>query len=105
MKVYDQDLRMKIVEARNKGHRWKEITEMFGISRMTGYRYEKSYRETGNVDQKKRIYPRKVSNASILEYVQENRDALQKDIAKVFRISTSTICKSFSELGLKIKKK
>jgi transposase len=105
MKVYGEELRMKVVEAEQKGYKWREIKEMLGVSMMTICRYKKAYKETGKVERKKRVYPRRVSNKTILEYVETHRDALQRDIAKALGISRVTVYRRFLELGIKLKKK
>jgi transposase len=86
MKFYGDELRLKVVESRRKGFKYSEIAEMFSISIISAMRYVKLYKETGSVSKKVRIYKRIVSNDAIMEYMQNNRDALQRDVAKHFGV-------------------
>jgi predicted transcriptional regulator len=104
MKFYGDDLRLKVVAARKKGFKFSEIADMFSISQASVCRYVQLYARSGSVSRKVRVYKRSITNESIMAYVDQNRDILQRDVAKYFKVSQSKISKSFKEMFLKLKK-
>src|SRR5687767_3917861 len=52
MKPYSKDLRLKVLEAVDRGMPRKEVAQIFGVSMPTIKRWLKRRRETGQVDPK-----------------------------------------------------
>src|SRR5918999_4727731 len=117
MKPYSKDLRLKVLEAVDRGMPRKEVSEVFGVSMPTIKRWLKRRRETGGVEPKP-IPGRPSRKGALLQSwlpkhleanddltLEEHREAFEEEFGQT--VSTSTIGRAIAGLpdgGWPIKK-
>ena len=96
MKAYSKDLRLKVLDAVDRGMNRREIVEVFDVSLPSIKRWLKRRRETGGVEARAIPAPPAVKRAMLAEWLPsqlESNDDLTLD----------EHCKAFEEdLGIKV---
>lgn len=89
---YEKKYRERTIEYRISGHTLKETHEVFKVARSTIQKWERQYKETGNVEKKKlnRSF-RKIDPDKLKAYVAEHPDSYQSEMAEAFGCSESGI--------------
>ena len=116
MKPYSKDLRLKVLEAVDRGMPRREVAEVFGISVPTIKRWLKRRRETGQVDPKPNPGPPATKGAALEEalpaQLRSNPDFTLEEHQHLFEethhgisVSTASISRAFKRLGLPLKKR
>ena len=115
MKPYSKDLRLKVLEAVDRGMPRREVAEVFGISVPTIKRWLKRRRETGQVDPKPNPGPPATKGVALEEalpaQLRINPDFTLEEHRHLFEetygisVSTSSISRAFERLGLPLKKR
>lgn len=101
---YDKKFREKTIEYYEKGHTYKETSNIFGISTNTLSLWLKQKRETGSLERKYRFYESKIGEEDLNKYLKENSSAYQSEMAKYFNCDTSTVCRRLKRLKITRKK-
>jgi transposase len=115
MKPYSKDLRLKVLEALDRGMPRKEVAQIFGVSMPTIKRWLKRRRETGEVDPKPNPGP-PARKGALLEQalpsqLSANPDFTLEEHRQLFEeshgmsVSTASISRAFERLGLPLKKR
>ena len=115
MKPYSKDLRLKVLEAVDRGMPTTEVAQIFGVSMPTIKRWLKRRRETGQVDPKPNPGPPATKGVVLEEALPSqlriNPDFTLEEHQQLFEetyamsISTSSISRAFERLGLPRKKR
>ena len=89
---YSKDYRERTIEYRQDGHTLKETHQIFKVSIATIRKWEKQWKETGDLG-KKELHRgfRKIDPEKLKAYVAEHPDAYQSEMAQVFECSESGI--------------
>jgi len=114
MKPYSKDLRLKILDACDRGMPRKEVSRIFGVSEPTIRRYLRLRRETGSVDPRAVPGP-PAPKGEALEWalpgqVSRNPDLTLEEHGELFfdehgtEVSTATVSRALKRLGLPLKK-
>lgn len=101
-----KDLRIATVKYRLNGHTLVETAKVFGVGKTAVNRWEKQYKETGDLSNKqfKRGF-KKIDPEKLKTYIHKNPDATQKEMAKKFCCAISAICKALKRNGITRKKR
>jgi transposase len=115
MKPYSRDLRLKVLEAIDRGMSRREVAEVFGVSVPTIKRWLKRRRETGGVEAKPNPGPpaRKgvALEGALPAQLDANPDFTLEEHRELFEdtygisVSTASISRAFERLGLPLKKR
>jgi transposase len=115
MKPYSKDLRLKVLEAVDRGMPRKEVAEVFGVSLPTIKRWLKRRSETGEVVPKPNPGPPAGKGAVLEEalpsQLRANPDFTLEEHRELFEesysisVSTASISRAFERLGLPLKKR
>jgi transposase len=115
MKPYSKDLRLKVLEAVDRGMPRREVAEIFGVSMPTIKRWLKRHRETGEVDPKPNPGPPARKGVALEQalpaQLDANPDFTLEEHQHLFEethgisVSTSSISRAFERLGLPLKKR
>jgi transposase len=115
MKPYSKDLRLKVLEALDRGMPRREVAQIFGISMPTIKRWLKRRRETGELAPKPSPGPPARKGMALEEalpaQLQSNPDFTLEEHRELFEethgisVSTASISRAFERLGLPLKKR
>ncbi len=115
MKPYSKDLRLKVLEAVDRGMPRTQVAQIFGVSMPTIKRWLKRWRQTGEVDPKPNPAPPARKGAALEEalpsQLRANPDSTLEEHRQLFEetygisVSTSSISRAFERLGLPLKKR
>ncbi len=115
MKPYSKDLRLKVLEAVDRGMPRREVAEIFGVSTPTIKRWLKRRRETGQVDPKPNPGPPATKGVALEQalpaQLDANPDFTLEEHQQLFEetygmsVSTASISRAFERLGLPLKKR
>jgi transposase len=115
MKPYSKDLRLKVLEAIDRGMPRTEVAQIFSVSMPTIKRWLKRRRETGEVDPKPNPGPPARKGVALEEalpsQVRANPDFTLQEHRQLFEesygisVSTASISRAFERLGLPLKKR
>jgi transposase len=115
MKPYSKDLRLKVLEALDRGMPRREVAQIFGISIPTIKRWLKRRRETGEVGPRPSPGPPATKGMALEEALPSqlgaNPDFTLEEHQQLFEetygisVSTSSISRAFERLGLPLKKR
>ena len=115
MKPYSKDLRLKVLEALDRGMPRTEVAQIFGISMPTIKRWLKRRRETGEVAPRPSPGPpaRKgmALERALPAQLRSNPDFTLEEHRELFEethgisVSTASISRAFERLGLPLKKR
>jgi transposase len=115
MKPYSKDLRLKVLEALDRGMPRRGVAQTFGISMPTIKRWLKRRRETGEVTPKPSPGPPARKGVALEEALpaqlranpdftlEEHRDLFEETYG--ISVSTASISRAFERLGLPLKKR
>ncbi len=112
MKPYSKDLRLKVLDAADRGMVRKEVAEVFGISLASVKRWLKRRRETGEVEASPIPGPPAVKGALLGEWLpgqlESNPDLTLAEHCEAFeealgealgeKVSRATVCRRISRL-------
>ena len=89
---YSKKYRERTIEYRQDGHTLKETHQIFKVSIATIRKWEKQWKETGDLG-KKELHRgfRKIDPEKLKAYVAEHPDAYQSEMAQVLECSESGI--------------
>lgn len=108
MKPYSKDLRLKVLDAVDRGMDRKEVAGMFGVSLASVKRWLKRRRETGDVEARRLPGPPARKRAALLEWLplqlesnpdltlDEHREAFGEDSG--IEVSRATMCRTIPRL-------
>lgn len=108
MRAYSEDLRLKVLDAIDRGMTRKEVARTFGISLPSIKRWLKRRRETGRVGAKSPPGPPSIKGAMLNEWLpghlrsnsdltlEEHREAFEEELG--VRVSTATMSRRISGL-------
>ena len=108
---YSYDLRKKAIEAVKRGERKIQVSRLFKISRNTLELWLKKEKETGDFQPKLPVrigtVPKIESLAKFREFVAENSEKTQKQMAKLWgdNVTQQNISYACQKLGITRKKK
>jgi transposase len=115
MKPYSKDLRLKVLQALDRGMPRREVAQIFGISMPTIKRWLKRRRETGEVEPRPSPGPPARKGMALEEalpaQLRANPDFTLEEHQQLFEetygisVSTSSISRAFERLGLPLKKR
>jgi transposase len=115
MKPYSKDLRLKVLEALDRGMPRREVAQIFGISMPTIKRWLKRRRETGEVAPRPSPGPPARKGMALEEalpaQLRANPDFTLEEHRQLFEethgicVSSSSISRAFERLGLPLKKR
>ncbi len=103
---YPTKYREPTIEYRKAGHTLEETRQIFKVSISTIRKWEKQWKEEGNLEKKPlhRSY-KKVNPEKLKTYVAEHPDAYQKEIAGEFGCSPTAIYLAMKRLKITRKKR
>jgi transposase len=114
MKPYSKDLRLRVLDAVDRGMPKKEVARVFGVSEPTIRRYLRLRRETGDVEPRPVPGPparkREALEERLPAQVRLNPDLTLVEHCERFEeqsgmvVSASTMSRAFERLGLPLKK-
>ncbi len=116
MRAYSKDLRLKVLDAVDRGMAREEVARIFGISLPSIKRWLKRRRETGEVDSKPISGPPAIKGAMVREWLPDhlrsNPELTLEEHCEAFederevKVSTATMSREISRLpgGWPIKK-
>ena len=112
MKAYSNDLRKRIIAARNNGDKVNDIAERFSVSVRFIYSLLRLFRMTGSYEAKKNSggAPRKISSEDeekIRQFIEEKPDLTLEEIKEQgnIEVSVSTIHRAIERMKITLKKK
>jgi transposase len=102
---YDIKFRQKAISYWQEGHSKQETAAVFGVGTTTLQTWKSQLNETGSLAPKKRKETwRKIDPVKLREFVAENPDAYQHEIAEAFGVRLFAIQKALKRLGITRKK-
>jgi transposase len=106
--MYSNDLKMRVIEYRQKGHTLRKTAEVFKIAKTTVDRWVKTFEATGKIldkyDVSNRKY-KKIEPEAFKKYVETHNDAFQKEIAEHFGCAKSSVWKALKKYKFTLKKR
>jgi transposase len=109
MRAYSKDLRLKVLDAVDRGMPRKEVARIFGVSLPSIKRWLKRRRETGEVGAKVPSGPPAIKGAMLKEWLpahlRSNPDLILEEHCEAFEeefgvnVSEATMSRSISGLG------
>lgn len=103
-KAYSEDLRTKVITHIMSGSSKREATRIFNIGEDTVYRWLRLHK-AGNIKAKKRtIFPQKMNEEKLKEYVRNNPDHTITQIAEALQLGRQTVFSWLRRLKIKRKK-
>ena len=109
MKPYSKDLRLKVLDAVDRGMDRREIVEVFGVSLASIKRWPKRRRETGSVGARAIPGPPARKRAALLEWLprqlESNPDLTLDEHCEAFEedsgleVSRATMCRAIPRLS------
>ena len=112
MKAYSNDLRKRIIAARNNGDKVNDIAERFSVSVRFIYSLLRLFRMAGSYEAKKNSggAPRKISSEDeekIRQFIEEKPDLTLEEIKEQgnIEVSVSTIHRAIERMKITLKKK
>ena len=104
--TYSIDLRQRVLDYHESGHKIKETCEIFSISRHTVYRWVKVKKETGSIAPKVRTHGAiKLNDEGLIKYIKEYPDKTLREYGDQFGLTISGMSRAFNRLGITHKKK
>jgi len=105
-KAYSKDLRERVIKNYEEGMTKEKLIEIFQIGISTLNRWIRNYRETGNVEARKRnrYRKRKVEDEDLKKYVEAHPSATLEQMAKHFKVRAVSIWQRLKKLGITRKK-
>ena len=83
--AYRKDLRIRVIEFIKEGHTQEDASRIFKVGKTAIKDWLRQLSETGNLDKKQlNRTPRIFDSEKLNTYIEENPDALLKDIAAQF---------------------
>jgi transposase len=102
---YSEDLRKKVISYIMSGGSKREASRVFNIGEDTVYRWLRLHK-AGDLKAKKRaVYPRKIDEQKLRDYVQANPDHTLEQIAGALNLSIQTIFRWLRRLKITRKKR
>ena len=97
---------MKVIEYLQKGNSQRKAVEVFGINLTTVNEWNKKYKSTGEVKDKKPVRTfKKLDPKKLDAYVRKHPDAYLKEIGDVFGVSDMSVHRALKKLGITRKKR
>lgn len=86
---------------------YKKVCDILKINRRTLYNWKKQFITQCNIDPKKPTGGRKrlINNIEFMWYIEKNPSMTQKELAREFNVSKSTICLALKRINFTFKKK
>ena len=104
--AYSTDLREKVMEFLQKGHRVSQAEDAFGISGFTIRKWRRLLERTGGLEDAPRSHNfKKLDPEKLKAYVGERPDAYLKEIGEAFGCSGTAVFKALERLKITRKKK
>ena len=104
--TYSIDLREKVMEFLQKGHRVSQAEDAFGISGFTIRKWRRLLEETGSLeDEPRRATFKKLDPEKLAAYVGEHPDAYLQEMGEAFGCSGTAVFKALRRLKITRKKK
>jgi transposase len=108
MKPYSKDLRLKVLDAVDRGMNRREVVEVFGVSLPSIKRWLKMRTESGDIEAPPIPGPPAVKRAMLSEWLpsqlQSNPDLTLEEHCQAFeqdwgvKVSTATMCRTIASL-------
>jgi len=103
---YDKKYKERAVLCRMTGKTLEETSKIFQIGTTTLKRWEKEYKNTGDLSKKPlKRNPKKVFSEKLIDYVRTHPDAYQTEISEVFGCSQSAVCQAMKKSKITRKKR
>ena len=103
---YDVRYRKRTLEYYHNGHTFRETCKIFGLSSYTLSKWINLLNTTGQLkDEKRKPKTGKIDREKLREYLRENPDAYQSEIAEYFNCSQSLVCYMLRSNGYNRKKR
>jgi len=103
---YDKKYRERAVLHRMEGKTLEETSKTFQIGTTTLKKWEKEYKAGGDLSKKPlKRSAKKVCPTKLREYVRENPDAYQTEIAEIFGCSQSAVSQAMKKSKITRKKR
>jgi transposase len=103
--AYDKKYKKRAVEFHGEGNSIRQTAKTFAISPNTLNDWIQQYRKEGDFIRKQRVYNRKITESALTEYLEQNPDAYQAEIAEHFNTSQSTVNRTLRHYKISRKKR
>lgn len=104
-RAYSEDLREKVISHIMSGCSKREASRIFKVGEASLYRWLKLH-EAGDLKPKKRtVYPRKVEEQKLRDYVQNNPDDTLEQIGQALGLGRQTVFTWLRRLNITRKKR
>ena len=104
-KAYSEDLRHKVIAHIMSGSSKREAARIFNIGEDTVYRWLRLYK-VGNINATKRtVFPQKMNEEKLKEYVRNNPDHTITQIAHALQLGRQTVFSWLRRLKITRKKR
>ncbi|MCL2855402.1 MAG: IS630 transposase-related protein [Defluviitaleaceae bacterium] len=103
--TYDNKFKLRAIEYYEEGNTIRQTAQVFKISPNTLNTWLKQYREHKNFASKPRTYTHgKLKEQALLDFLKDNPDAYQYEMAEHFGVSQMAIWKALRRFGVTRKK-
>jgi len=103
---YSKEIRIRALEYWEEGHTKEETAKVFKVSTSILQRWKSKLKETGRLENKKReTTSPKIDLEKLKNYIKENPDKFQYEIAEKLGCSQAGICKALKRLKITRKKR
>ena len=105
-KPYSLDLRSRVICCLDSGKKIKEVSRLFGVSTRSIHRWKRQYKASGALSPKPYVSkPCKITDYEALyKEVTRDKTVFQKDLAKQYGVSQSTISNTLKRAKITYKK-
>ena len=103
--AYSTDYKRRVVEYRREGHSLKELVDVFKISLVTYYRWEKEYENNFEKPSGPRVRSRKIDKERLRKAVEEHPDYYLREYAALFDCTPQAVYNMLKKLKITYKKK
>jgi len=106
--AYDEKFRRKAVEYKDKGHTFKQLKDIFGISSSTYYKWRRNKEKSGFYvlpKTGKAVRKGKIDPEQLKAFIDKNPDMFYYEIAEKFDCSAPAIFKRCKQLKITHKKR
>jgi transposase len=103
--AYDKKIRQRVIEYKDTGHTFEEVSEAFGVDPKRYYSWKKQLEETGSLEYKPpKERNGKINQSGLIRLAGEHPDWYLREFAEKLHVCPHAVDKMLKKLGITRKK-